>query len=114
MGGVLSATALGTALWWMTPFRPWQAALFSFLITMTGFLGGLVAIASNLINNLPAGLIASTTNAQAHAPQGVVDALLIGSTQRYGTSYLDASRMKSRPSPSRTWSAIFWCASRSH
>jgi phosphatidate cytidylyltransferase len=41
-GGVLSATALGTALWWMTPFHPWQAALYSFLITMTGFLGGLV------------------------------------------------------------------------
>jgi phosphatidate cytidylyltransferase len=41
-GGVLSATALGTALWWMTPFQPWQAALFSFLITMTGFLSGLV------------------------------------------------------------------------
>jgi phosphatidate cytidylyltransferase len=42
VGGVLSATAFGTALWWMTPFQPWQAALFSFLITMTGFLGGLV------------------------------------------------------------------------
>jgi len=42
VGGVLSATALGTGLWWMTPFQPWQAALFSFLITMTGFLGGLV------------------------------------------------------------------------
>lgn len=42
VGGVLSATALGTGLWWMTPFKPWQAALYSFLITMTGFLGGLV------------------------------------------------------------------------
>jgi len=42
VGGVLSATVLGTALWWMTPFRPWQAAVFSFLITMAGFLGGLV------------------------------------------------------------------------
>jgi phosphatidate cytidylyltransferase len=41
-GGVLSATVLGTALWWMTPFHPWQAALYSFLIAMTGFLGGLV------------------------------------------------------------------------
>jgi len=41
-GGVLSATALGTCLWWMTPFHPWQAALYSFLIAMTGFLGGLV------------------------------------------------------------------------
>lgn len=38
IGGILSATAFGTCLWWMTPFQPWQAALFSFLITMTGFL----------------------------------------------------------------------------
>jgi arsenical pump membrane protein len=37
-----------------------------------------LAAASNLMNNLPAGLIASTTIAQAHAPQKVVDALLIG------------------------------------
>jgi len=33
---------------------------------------------SNLMNNLPAGLIASTTIAQAHPPQSIVDALLIG------------------------------------
>jgi len=40
--------------------------------------GGLIALASNLINNLPAGLIASTTLAQAHPAKTVVDALLIG------------------------------------
>ena len=40
--------------------------------------GGLLAVASNLMNNLPAGLIASTTIVQAHAPQKVVDALLVG------------------------------------
>ncbi|MDQ2859610.1 MAG: arsenic transporter [Pseudomonadota bacterium] len=40
--------------------------------------GGVVALAANLINNLPAGLIASTTIVQAHAPQRVTDALLIG------------------------------------
>jgi arsenical pump membrane protein len=40
--------------------------------------GTLVAVVSNLMNNLPAGLIASTTIAQAHPPQRVVDALLIG------------------------------------
>jgi arsenical pump membrane protein len=40
--------------------------------------GALVAIASNLMNNLPAGLIASTTILKAHPPQKVVDALLIG------------------------------------
>jgi arsenical pump membrane protein len=41
--------------------------------------GGLVlAVASNFTNNLPAGLIASATIVQAHAPRKVVDALLIG------------------------------------
>jgi len=40
--------------------------------------GGLVAIADNLINNLPAALIAGTTIVQAHAPQPVTDSLLIG------------------------------------
>jgi len=40
--------------------------------------GGLLAIASNLINNLPAGLIASTTINQAQPPKVVIDALLIG------------------------------------
>lgn len=38
----------------------------------------ILAIGSNLINNLPAGLIASTTIYQAHPPQVVTDALLIG------------------------------------
>jgi arsenical pump membrane protein len=37
-----------------------------------------LALVSNLMNNLPAGLIASTAIAQAHAPQKVVDALVIG------------------------------------
>lgn len=41
-GGVLSATAVGAALWWITPFNPWQAALFALAITVMGFLGGLV------------------------------------------------------------------------
>lgn len=40
--------------------------------------GGVIAIASNLMNNLPAGLIASSTVIQAHSPQRVIDALLIG------------------------------------
>jgi phosphatidate cytidylyltransferase len=42
IGGVLSATAIGAALWWATPFTPWQAALFALLITLMGFFGGLV------------------------------------------------------------------------
>jgi arsenical pump membrane protein len=40
--------------------------------------GGVIAIAGNLMNNLPAGLIASSTVAQAHSPDRVIDALLIG------------------------------------
>jgi phosphatidate cytidylyltransferase len=42
VGGVLSASAVGAALWWATPFQPWQAALFSLGITLMGFFGGLV------------------------------------------------------------------------
>ncbi len=40
--------------------------------------GGAVALVANLINNLPAGLIASATLAQNHPPKTVVDAMLIG------------------------------------
>ena len=40
--------------------------------------GTTLAFASNLMNNLPAGLVASTAVAQAHPPRLVVDALLIG------------------------------------
>jgi len=40
--------------------------------------GGVIAIASNLMNNLPAGLVASSTLQLAQPPQHVVDALLIG------------------------------------
>ena len=42
VGGVLSATLLGTSLWWITPFTPLQAALMSLLVTLMGFFGGLV------------------------------------------------------------------------
>jgi arsenical pump membrane protein len=41
-------------------------------------LGGMLAVACNLMNNLPAGLIASSTIAQAHPSGRAVDALLIG------------------------------------
>jgi phosphatidate cytidylyltransferase len=40
-GGIASVTALGTALWWMTPFTPWQAALMALIIALMGFSGGL-------------------------------------------------------------------------
>ena len=42
IGGTLSATAIGTALYWMTPFTPLQAAGMCLLITLMGFFGGLV------------------------------------------------------------------------
>lgn len=42
VGGIASATALGAALWWVTPFAPWQAALMALAINLMGFLGGLV------------------------------------------------------------------------
>ncbi|MBF0860469.1 MULTISPECIES: arsenic transporter [Acetobacteraceae] len=40
--------------------------------------GALLAFISNIMNNLPAGLIASETVAQAHVPRLVIDNLLIG------------------------------------
>jgi phosphatidate cytidylyltransferase len=42
VGGVLTATALGAALWWATPFTPAQSAALSFVICILGFCGGLV------------------------------------------------------------------------
>jgi phosphatidate cytidylyltransferase len=42
VGGVVTATLLGTALWWATPFTPLQAAGMSLAITLQGFAGGLV------------------------------------------------------------------------
>ncbi|CAM2156371.1 arsenical pump membrane protein [Paraburkholderia tropica] len=46
---------------------------------MTAAVAGVsVAIGSNAINNLPAGLIASASAFQAHSPERVIDALLIG------------------------------------
>jgi arsenical pump membrane protein len=40
--------------------------------------GGLVALLSNVVNNLPAGLVAAQTLAMANPPRVVVDAVLIG------------------------------------
>lgn len=41
LGGVLSATLAGTALWWTTPFQPWEAALMAMTTAATGFAGGM-------------------------------------------------------------------------
>ncbi|MGI3779130.1 MAG: arsenic transporter [Janthinobacterium lividum] len=40
--------------------------------------GAAIAFGSNLVNNLPAGLVAADVIAQAHPPQAVTDALLVG------------------------------------
>ena len=42
VGGVASATLIGAALWWITPFTPFQAGLLALIITLMGFFGGLV------------------------------------------------------------------------
>lgn len=41
VGGIGTATLVGTLLWWITPFAPSQAALISLAITLLGFAGGL-------------------------------------------------------------------------
>lgn len=42
IGGALTAIAVGTSLWWMTPFSMAQAALICLILTAMGFFGGLV------------------------------------------------------------------------
>lgn len=42
IGGTLTAIAVGTALYWVTPFTPLVAAAMSLAITLLGFMGGLV------------------------------------------------------------------------
>ena len=42
IGGIASATALGAALYWITPFSPLAAAGMALAITLMGFSGGLV------------------------------------------------------------------------
>lgn len=42
VGGVLATVVVGSALWWATPFNPWQAAGLSLAIALMGFGGGLV------------------------------------------------------------------------
>lgn len=42
LGGIATATLIGTGLWWATPFTPLQSAGMSLAITLMGFAGGLV------------------------------------------------------------------------
>lgn len=41
IGGIFTASLVGTGLWWITPFNPLQAFFISLLITLLGFAGGL-------------------------------------------------------------------------
>jgi phosphatidate cytidylyltransferase len=42
LGGVVSASAVGASLHWMTPFSSMQAAAMALVVALAGFLGGLV------------------------------------------------------------------------
>ncbi len=42
VGGAASATLLGAAMWWITPFTPLQAAAMALATVTMGFVGGLV------------------------------------------------------------------------
>ena len=41
IGGGLSATGIGAALWWITPFSPLQSAGMAAVVVVAGFLGGI-------------------------------------------------------------------------
>jgi phosphatidate cytidylyltransferase len=42
IGGVLTSTAVGASLYWITPFNAWQAALIALMVNIMGFFGGFV------------------------------------------------------------------------
>ncbi len=42
IGGVLTSTAVGAVLWWITPFNIWQATLIALAVSVMGFFGGFV------------------------------------------------------------------------
>lgn len=41
IGGSLSTGIVGALLWWATPFAPWEAAVMSILVAMSGFAGSM-------------------------------------------------------------------------
>lgn len=42
VGGIALASLIGGALFWITPFNPWQSILIALLINLLGFAGGIV------------------------------------------------------------------------
>jgi arsenical pump membrane protein len=55
-----------------------NAGIANSITTTAAVAGGVLAVISNLMNNLPAGLIASSAITQAHPPKQIIDAMLIG------------------------------------
>jgi len=41
IGGAAGAALIGTGLWWITPFAVWESLIFSLVIVIMGFFGGL-------------------------------------------------------------------------
>jgi phosphatidate cytidylyltransferase len=67
LGGVATTTLLGAMLWWVTPFRIWEAALMSLITAIMGFAGGLTMSAIKRDR----GVADTGTLVQGHA--GVLD-----------------------------------------
>jgi len=42
LGGAISASGIGMALWWLTPYGPWYALAMAGTVTALGFAGGIV------------------------------------------------------------------------
>lgn len=42
LGGIGTTVIISSAIWWATPFTPWQAGLMALVICLAGFAGGLV------------------------------------------------------------------------
>lgn len=67
LGGVATTTVLGAMLWWVTPFRIWEAALMSLITAIMGFAGGMTMSAIKRDR----GVTDTGTLVQGHA--GVLD-----------------------------------------
>jgi phosphatidate cytidylyltransferase len=67
LGGVATTTVLGAVLWWVTPFRIWEAALMSLIASVMGFAGGMTMSAIKRDR----GVTDTGTLVQGHA--GVLD-----------------------------------------
>ena len=67
LGGIATTTMVGASLWWVTPFRLWEAACMSLVIAVMGFCGGMTMSAIKRDR----GVADTGTLVQGHA--GVLD-----------------------------------------